>query len=180
MDETRICSECGTEKPIGDYAKHPGGRGGRRAKCKVCQGAKVEAWATAHPENLKRNAKRHYDSNAPALRAKALVYRNKDVETARQKRRDWAEKNPVKARALKAKRRALEHGSGGTYTEAEWQAILDKYGHKCLRCGATDNLTADHVLPLARGGSNTADNLQPLCMDCNRRKHDKHIDYRED
>lgn len=39
----------------------------------------------------------------------------------------------------------------------------------CERCQATEDLTADHVLPLARGGTNE-DERQTLCRRCNSRK----------
>ncbi len=32
------------------------------------------------------------------------------------------------------------------------------------------NLECDHIVPLARGGETTMDNLQTLCRECNRRK----------
>lgn len=32
------------------------------------------------------------------------------------------------------------------------------------------NLTMDHVIPLARGGRSTKDNLVPCCKDCNTKK----------
>jgi 5-methylcytosine-specific restriction endonuclease McrA len=34
----------------------------------------------------------------------------------------------------------------------------------------TSNLEIDHILPLHRGGSNEADNLQLLCVDCHKAK----------
>lgn len=40
----------------------------------------------------------------------------------------------------------------------------------CRYCGSTENLSIDHIVPLARGGTNDLDNLQFLCMPCNRRK----------
>ena len=39
-----------------------------------------------------------------------------------------------------------------------------------MKCGSGENLEIDHVVPLARGGSNRLENLQLLCRDCNRRK----------
>ena len=39
-----------------------------------------------------------------------------------------------------------------------------------MKCGSRENLEIDHVVPLARGGSNRLENLQLLCQDCNRRK----------
>ena len=43
----------------------------------------------------------------------------------------------------------------------------------CWYCGfqvGFNNLTMDHVIPLARGGRSTKDNLVPCCKDCNTRK----------
>jgi 5-methylcytosine-specific restriction protein A len=34
-------------------------------------------------------------------------------------------------------------------------------------------LTGDHIQPLARGGTSTADNVQVLCRQCNARKRDQ-------
>lgn len=43
----------------------------------------------------------------------------------------------------------------------------------CSRCGATTDLTGDHITPKSRGGQPTADNIQVLCRPCNSRKSDK-------
>lgn len=66
------------------------------------------------------------------------------------------------------------------FTIPEWLELCAKHGHKCLACGNQDALLEpDHVTPLERGGTNTIDNIQPLCGACNRRKGDRYrIDYR--
>jgi 5-methylcytosine-specific restriction protein A len=54
----------------------------------------------------------------------------------------------------------------------------DKY--QCQSCGKTSGeaqLSVDHIIPLARGGTNDISNLQTLCLTCNQRKTDK-IDNR--
>jgi 5-methylcytosine-specific restriction endonuclease McrA len=43
-------------------------------------------------------------------------------------------------------------------------------GGKCVRCGNVVNLEYDHIIPIAKGGSNTARNIQLLCEKCNREK----------
>lgn len=43
----------------------------------------------------------------------------------------------------------------------------------CYYCGATflpDELTMDHMVPLARGGRSTKGNVVPCCKECNNKK----------
>lgn len=51
---------------------------------------------------------------------------------------------------------------------------------KCAVCRASlkAGYDLDHIMPLARGGTNESSNLQLLCVPCNRRKHTKHpVDF---
>lgn len=41
---------------------------------------------------------------------------------------------------------------------------------KCARCGSRENLEYDHIVPVSKGGSNTARNIELLCQNCNRSK----------
>jgi 5-methylcytosine-specific restriction endonuclease McrA len=100
-----------------------------------------------------------------------------------EKVRQWAKRNPdkvrINGRAGNHRRKARKLQVGGTYTRLEWENLLDKYGHRCLCCGATGvPLSSDHVVPLSRGGSNDISNIQPLCVPCNSKKHTKIVDYR--
>lgn len=48
--------------------------------------------------------------------------------------------------------------------------VLRRDGHACRYCGARAPhavLTVDHVVPVALGGADTADNLAAACEDCN-------------
>ena len=47
---------------------------------------------------------------------------------------------------------------------------------KCTGCGAIDNLTIDHKVPLSREGTNDMENLQLLCHSCNASKGTKTMD----
>ena len=44
---------------------------------------------------------------------------------------------------------------------------------RCARCGSRENLEYDHIIPVGKGGSNTARNIELLCQECNRKKSDK-------
>lgn len=72
--------------------------------------------------------------------------------------------------------------NGGAYTRAEWDALKAQYAHTCLRCGRSEpqiKLCADHVKPIARGGTSHISNIQPLCAACNSWKHARTIDFRK-
>ncbi len=51
--------------------------------------------------------------------------------------------------------------------------VLKRDRYMCRMCKATGvPLEVDHVVPVARGGSDALDNLQTLCVPCNRGKRD--------
>jgi 5-methylcytosine-specific restriction endonuclease McrA len=51
--------------------------------------------------------------------------------------------------------------------------VLERDRHQCQSCGTTQTLTIDHIIPLAKGGSNDVSNLQTLCRSCNAQKRDR-------
>lgn len=52
------------------------------------------------------------------------------------------------------------------------QNIFKRDGMKCQYCGATSDLTIDHVIPRSRGGASSWDNLTTACRQCNSKKGD--------
>ncbi len=60
-------------------------------------------------------------------------------------------------------------------------AIYERDGYKCCKCGVSDwcaKLEIDHIIPIAKGGKSTYDNLQTLCHNCNVEKGANYIKYR--
>lgn len=54
--------------------------------------------------------------------------------------------------------------------------VFTRNKYQCQSCGQTKleaELTIDHIIPLARGGTNDISNLQTLCRTCNQKKTDK-------
>ncbi len=91
----------------------------------------------------------------------------------------WRRANPQKLAVQLARRRARKLNAEGDLTVEEFEALCEKYDNACLRCGDRDALlTPDHVIPLSLEGSNLAENIQPLCVNCNSWKNVKVIDYR--
>jgi len=51
------------------------------------------------------------------------------------------------------------------------QYLLEKWGHKCAYCDAENvPLQIEHIVPRARGGTNSVSNLTLACERCNRKK----------
>lgn len=52
-----------------------------------------------------------------------------------------------------------------------WNRRIEKgICHYCRRQVGRENLTMDHVVPLARGGRSNKGNLVPACKECNNKK----------
>lgn len=52
--------------------------------------------------------------------------------------------------------------------------VFQRDGYRCRECGATNKQTrlhVDHIVPVARGGTNDLSNLQTLCEECNKAKY---------
>ncbi|MCM2323693.1 MAG: HNH endonuclease [Oligoflexia bacterium] len=77
---------------------------------------------------------------------------------------DPAFTDPARLRREREKARELR--------KTQWWLTLVNRG-LCHYCGgkfAPGELTMDHVVPLARGGTSTQGNIVPACKDCNRDK----------
>ena len=56
-------------------------------------------------------------------------------------------------------------------SDSEKAELILSFESKCAGCGMkAESFQIDHIKPLASGGSNEMDNLQPLCKDCHKEK----------
>ena len=62
-------------------------------------------------------------------------------------------------------------------SEGKRRKCFHRDNNQCLKCGGTDELTCDHVIPKALGGKDWLKNLQTLCFKCNLGKGAKIIQY---
>ena len=66
---------------------------------------------------------------------------------------------------------------GEIMTDSLRYEVLKRDGYRCKICGVSANegarLEVDHIIPISKGGKTVIDNLQTLCMSCNRGKSDK-------
>lgn len=47
------------------------------------------------------------------------------------------------------------------------ESIKNEWDHECAYCGSKEDLTLDHIVPQAKGGSNHTTNLLCACKQCN-------------
>lgn len=85
----------------------------------------------------------------------------------------------VRLRLSRLRRERMEAARAlGTHTEAEWTALVAYCGGRCVRCSSAESVQKDHIKLVARGGSDSIENLQPLCRRCNCGKSLDDTDHR--
>jgi len=154
------------------------------------------AWQAANNAWTRENRAENREHHLAVRRAWYAANREHAAGYARRKQAEWRADNPDGMRAKnanwRAKNRHIDRGRSrlrramiaaceGHFTGEEWAALKARYNHTCLHCGCQEpeiKLTADHVIPLTKGGSNYIANIQPLCHSCNARKSAHTIDYR--
>jgi 5-methylcytosine-specific restriction endonuclease McrA len=93
--------------------------------------------------------------------------------TSYESHRKYVKANPKRISHLKANRYAREKGATGSHTLKQWEVLKNIFRNKCGVCLETKPLTKDHIIPLSKGGDNYISNIQPLCRNCNSKKHNK-------
>ena len=80
---------------------------------------------------------------------------------------------------LKRSQRLSEARKKGTHTKEQWNELLNLCDYKCVKCQSDINIVKDHIIPIYQGGSDSIDNLQPLCKICNSSKGADSTNYKE-
>ena len=113
-------------------------------------------WYAKNKKKISEDGRKYYAANQQKLKDKTKL---------------WSLENPEKIRIQKHKRRVAEKGGGIFTITAKFMNRL--YSSDCRFCGGSENITADHIIPISKGGRHSEGNLQPLCKSCNSSKHTK-------
>lgn len=148
----------------------------------------------ANKQSVKRACNRRwYEANHEQAKARTRAAYDREKHTTYL--RGWRRRNAEKVRiyfrayydatkderrpfliAYAATRRARKRGAGGSYSPSDLAEIYAAQRGRCAECRKSikRGYHADHIIPLARGGTNHRRNIQLLCAHCNLSKHAKH------
>lgn len=173
---------------------------------RAAQAERSRRYREANPERWRDIQRRSYLANAEKRREEAHVYRTQNRERvrawlsdyyertrderlayARRYRREnralclartsaWFRANPERRRVYDNAYRARKANAEGSFTPADFAALCEQHDHRCFYCGRVEDLTADHVVALSRGGSNAIENIVPACRPCNSAKRDRDLE----
>lgn len=182
----KTCTKCGETKALDEFYNYSKTSKMRRPDCKACVRGRSKSWAANNAEQAKANNRRWKIENQDRcnLARKNWIERNPDkylqtkrnwrarnLERAQEMVRVHARLHPEQARAKQHRRRARKKQNG--IYEILPKELKRLYASNCVFCGSNEQITADHIVPINRGGRHSIGNLQPLCFKCNSAKRDR-------
>lgn len=164
----KSCSCCGVEKEFSMFSPATRTTTGRASRCKECTASAKKQKYAENPEKYRKLAsdyvKRNYSSKLEANNR----YRQANPEKVKQwKAKDRAE-HRNRINADNAKRRA-QLKTELTPEIIQMYALRDFY----IAMSLGETFHVDHIIPLAKGGAHTAENLQVIPAIDNLRKGKK-------
>ena len=177
----KTCNRCDFS---GDEATNFAQKGGgaHRPECKRCTGAAQKVYYARNKKSVTKYQRQYRKQNAKKLqeyekardrsnrRAQHRAYyaRNREDRKAAARARYAANRAVALFRAKH--QRARRRSALGVCSNEQLKARIAFYGGKCAYCGGPFE-HVDHVIALARGGTNWPANLRPACARCNGSKH---------
>lgn len=124
-----------------------------RARNKERIAEKRKEWEAKNKTHLAAYKKKYAQEHQPEI----LDYRK------------WYQaEHPERTRMSSRNRRArAKQCLGSGWTEEEEKQLVEDYGGRCAYCNRPADLQMDHVVPMARGGIHSIDNIVPACKACN-------------
>ncbi len=164
-------------------------------------------WYQKHKEAVQASHRRYKEKNNEKILARGRAYRKENAERInagiRERRRArlavddayrlrrlaqsarWHKENRDAVHAIDHKRRARKKGAEGRYTVQDIARIRKQQKDRCAMPWCRKKLHGkghkDHIIALARGGTNWPSNIELTCDRCNCRKHAKDpIDFAQE
>ena len=194
--ETKTCTKCQTEKSVSQFYM---ARGKYVSSCKECQLLQRKQYYIDNKETVKVKRAAYQKAHRPEQYAHTQAWRKRNLEKMREAGRRQYANNPQHHQAVKnawreanidkikiiqkthrlnnlekfAEKQHIRRAkmrSNGIYQVSK-KELVKLYSSPCIACGTSERVTVDHIIPIARGGTHSIGNLQPLCLSCNSSKN---------
>lgn len=168
MKEKR-CSKCGLTKDTSEFSRDSRAKDGLRQQCKTCRCTYQKQYYKENTQEIAEYYKEWRKKNIDKLNKYSREWAKEHPETVKSNKKEWKIKNPGAVRAHTHTYQARKIGASGSHTAADIKHQYEAQEGRCYWCGAAvgDNYHVDHVIPLAKGGSNGPENLVIACPPCN-------------
>lgn len=173
---TKPCTKCGEIKPAHEFYVDKRNRNGLQSQCKACCILNAKSYEERHADKIKARRKIYYENNADERRALSRRIRNRNVELARERCKDWRRQNPHLVNAGSAKRRAIINRTTPSWANQE-KIELQYFMARFLTEISGLSHEVDHIIPI-RGrnvcGLHVETNLRVVLASENRSKSNKY------
>jgi 5-methylcytosine-specific restriction endonuclease McrA len=176
----KTCPRCNLEKSR-DLFHNAKTKDGKQGHCKECK----KELGPIYEKTRSKEKKRQYGKaewQAKKNSERYITYRKKwlleNKESVAIKAKKYREENKILLLTARSNQRAKKKGIDGKISRSEWLAALEITHYKCISCEEELANTIDHVISFKNGGTNTYDNIQPMCLRCNLKKGTREVDFR--
>ena len=159
-----------------------------RLKNKEKIDTRVKHWRIDNPEKLSKGLAKYYQENKEKCNKDSQLWAEQNREASKKIKKKWADnnqeyiinygndtKNKLRT-SMRGAVRVSKYNISSDIQEKDLLILVDLYHKGCHMCFTHEDLSLDHNIPVSKGGNNDLDNLQILCMDCNRIKSDRTLE----
>ena len=164
----KVCKDCKNNKELSAFSPNKSCSQGTLNCCKSCTAQKRKEKYWADPEKYRAEARKFSQSNLEKMGEVNKKYREANPEKVKQWKANDRQRNKHRINADTANRRAKLRGTL-TPEIVQMYALRDFY----IAMSLGESFHVDHIIPLAKGGLHTADNLQVIPAIDNLRKGKK-------
>src|SRR6266850_3288205 len=145
--------------------------------CKRLQARqRVKNWCISNPERSRLAHQKWKQKNKDRIANYRKQWTPEQRAMDKARVRKWRSQHPDKFRENNRLQYQRRRTAIGKLTMAEWKLIKAIFQNRCAYCWQVRPLEIEHVIPLSKGGANTAENVVPACSQCNRHKWNRTLE----